>query len=64
MSHLTPEERQSVGQSVNAETYWAWTERAERIYPDRKAGMPVQEHHRKSAPALWVLRGYVKEGGR
>ncbi|MCZ8520154.1 MULTISPECIES: hypothetical protein [Paenibacillus] len=59
--HMTPVEREMVGQSVTASTYWVWTEKAERIYPDRKAGTPVFEHHRKLAPQLWVHRGYVRE---
>lgn len=61
MSHLTPEEREMIGKSVSAMTQWVWTEAAERIYPDRKAGMPVPEHHQPNAPQIWVHRGYVQE---
>ena len=61
MNHLSPEEREMLGRSVPAVSYWVWTESAERIYPDRKAGFPVFEHHRTEAPQIWVHRGYVRE---
>lgn len=61
IQHLTPEERDMIGCSCEAATEWVWTEVTERIYPDRIAGLPVPEPHRKMAPQLWVHRGYVRE---
>lgn len=64
MNHLTSEEREMIGRTVWTETFWVWTEATERLYPDRKAGMPVFVHHRKSVPLLWIHRGYVREASQ
>lgn len=47
-----------------AETYWVWTELTENLKPECKAGEPIWEFYRKTCPASWVAKGYVKEANQ
>jgi len=62
--HLTAEEREMLGNNIQAKSFWVWTETTERIFPDRRAGMPAHEPFRKVAPQIWVHRGFVKEASQ
>ena len=42
-----------------AKTHWVWTDLAESLHPDRKAGTPVYEHYRHYVPRSWHDKGYV-----
>ncbi|MNJ66735.1 hypothetical protein D3C77_628350 [compost metagenome] len=56
--------------NVSAETYWVWTEKAEKENPQRsRAGQMIWPHYSKEAPAAWLEQGlivdkseYVEEG--
>ncbi len=44
---------------ATAETEWVWSEIAESIYPNRKAGTPIYHRFRKTVYRTWVEKGYV-----
>ena len=44
---------------ATAKTEWVWSEIAESIYPNRKAGTPTYDCFRKTVYCSWVEKGYV-----
>lgn len=51
---MTPEQR------VKAQTYWCWTEKAEKADPKRhRAGERVWEHYAQEAPQKWLDDGLI-----
>ncbi|GAB6931611.1 hypothetical protein JCM10914A_55940 [Paenibacillus sp. JCM 10914] len=56
--------------TVTAQSYWVWTDKAQEENPQRsRAGDPIWPHYKHEAPADWLERGlicdskeFVKEG--
>lgn len=45
---------------VQAQSYWVWTEKAEKENPQRsKAGQMIWPHYAKEAPKEWLDKGLI-----
>lgn len=47
--------------TVQAKTYWVWTDKAKQIDPLSCAGDPVWPHIKKSAPKRYLDEGFIQE---
>lgn len=46
--------------TAKAQTFWVWSEKAEKENPQRsKAGVPIWPHYMYEAPAKWLQDGII-----
>lgn len=59
-----------MNETVKAQSYWVWTDKAEKLNPARsRAGEPIWYHMMEEAPKEWLEDGlivdsteFIKEG--